>query len=396
MTSSGIIGLVKNRTVFAVSAVELLRVMGRSGTWIFIPIYLILKRDVPFIDIGFLFLVSSITSIPVSLFGGNLVDRIGRRKIAIALPPFISLIFLLMFLDIYYNLPLIIMYLSFISLFPLGGLQEVTDNVMITDTTIESERIDAFSIVRISANIGFSIGPALSGIALSYNFAILPLIPLIGEIIGFFLYFRIIRETKPISHNENRLISFPHKDRRFLIIAIVLALSWFSIGPWGYILSQFLSAVDKLSYSLIGIIFAVNGIAVISLQLPVNRALYKIDDMTRVSLGLIVYSATFFIFSLTRDVTLLIINVVALTIGENIISPASSSVIGKIAPEDKRGQYYGGFSLINNLIGPFSPLLYEFLLSLFFRGPVILWGIISSICISLAFIIIFLRFWKRV
>ncbi|MGC8574771.1 MAG: MFS transporter [Thermoplasmata archaeon] len=396
MTSSGIIGLIKNRTVFAISAVELLRVMGRSGTWIFIPIYLILKRDVPFIDIGFLFLISSITSIPVSLFGGNLVDRIGRRKIAIALPPFISLIFLLMFLDIYYNLPLIIMYLSFISLFPLGGLQEVTDNVMITDTTIESERIDAFSIVRISANIGFSVGPALSGIALSYNFAILPMIPLIGEIIGFFLYFRIIRETKPISHNENRLISFPHKDRRFLIIAIVLALSWFSIGPWGYILSQFLSAVDKLSYSLIGIIFAVNGIAVISLQLPLNRALYKIDDMTRVSLGLIVYSATFFIFSLTRDVTLLIINVVALTIGENIISPASSSVIGKIAPEDKRGQYYGGFSLINNLIGPFSPLLYEFLLSLFLREPVILWGIISSICISLAFIIIFLRSWKRV
>ncbi len=396
MASHGFIGLIKNRTVFAISLVELLRVMGRSGTWIFIPIYLISKREVPFIDIGFLFLISSVISIPISLFGGNLVDKMGRRKIAVFLPPFISLVFLLMFLDIYYNLSLIIMYLSFISLFPLGSLQEVTDNVMITDTTVESERIDAFSIVRISANIGFSVGPALSGIALSYNFAILPVIPLIGEIVGFLLYFIIIKETKPVSRNENRLLSFPHKDKRFLIIAVVLALGWFSVGPWGYILSQFLSAVDKLSYSLIGIIFTVNGIAVITLQLPVNRALYRIDEMTRFSFGLIIYSITFFVFSLTKNVTLLILNVVALTIGENVISPASSSVIGKIAPEDKRGQYYGGFSLINNLIGPFSPLLYEFMLSLFFREPLLLWSVVSSICISLAFVIIILRFSRRI
>lgn len=391
MSSYNIIGIARNRTVLAISLVELLRVMGRSGTWIFIPIYLVVERHIPFINIGFLFLISSIVSIPISLFGGNLVDKIGRRRIAILLPPFIASIFFLMFLVIFYQLRILLLYLAFVALTPLGGLQEVTDNVMITDTTLESERIDAFSIVRISANIGFSIGPAISGIALSYNFAILPLIPLIGEIIGFILYFMIIRETKPSSSKGGALISFPHNDRQFIIVSILLTFSWFSLGPWGYILSQYLSTVDRLNYSLIGLIFAANGIAVITLQLPVNRLLYRVSDVTRISLGLIIYSATFFVFSITRNPVLLILDVIILTIGENVISPASNSIIGKIAPEDKRGQYYGGFSLINNMIGPFSPLLYETLLSIFFKEPLILWGIISSICLSLAIVITILR-----
>ncbi len=215
MASSRLLGLVRNKSVFAISMVELLRVMGRSGTWIFIPIYLITERLVPFIDIGILFLVSSLISIPVSLFGGYLVDKVGRRIIAITFPLYyISLIFFLMFLDIFYNFSLFIIYFTFIVLMPLGGLQEITDNVMITDATIESERIDAFSIVRISANIGFSIGPALSCLALSYNFEILPLIPLFGEIIGFILYFKTIRDKIVTSIKESRLISFPHGDKK--------------------------------------------------------------------------------------------------------------------------------------------------------------------------------------
>ncbi len=71
-----------------------------------------------------------------------------------------------------------------------------------------------------------------------------------------------------------------------MMIALILSASSFSLGPWAYILSQFLSSVDKISYSLIGIIFATNGIAVIAFQLPVNKVLYKMEEMVRVSLGL--------------------------------------------------------------------------------------------------------------
>ena len=74
-------GVIQNKIVATISVAELLRLMGRSGVWVFIPIYLLRVRTVPLLDIGMLFVLSGITSIPVSVFGGNLIDKVGRRKI---------------------------------------------------------------------------------------------------------------------------------------------------------------------------------------------------------------------------------------------------------------------------------------------------------------------------
>ena len=63
--------------------------------------------------------------------------------------------------------------------------------------------------------------------------------------------------------------------------------------------------------------------------------------MTRVAAGLLIYAATFAVFGLTKNVALLFIDVVFLTIGENVISPPMTSVIGRIAPDKRRGEYYG-------------------------------------------------------
>ncbi|MEM1995689.1 MAG: MFS transporter [Thermoplasmatales archaeon] len=373
----------RNRIVQTISVAELLRLMGRSGVWVFIPIYL-LDRGSSYLDIGLLFLFSSVSAIPVSLLGGNLVDSLGRRRIALLLPPAMSFLFLIMFIGIYFDYSQYIIYITFVLFSTVASLQSVTDMVIITDTTLEIDRIDAFSLTRIGANIGFSLGPAISGYVVSFSYSILPLIPMLLELLGFLLFYKFVNYKEENITKGKSIISFPKGDRRFLFISIILSLAFFSMGPWAYILPQFFSRVDRISTTVIGLLFATNGIVVVTFQLPINRLFYRFHDMMRVSIGLLVYAATFLVFGLTSSVPLLFMDVIFLTLGENIVSPPINSIIGKIAPEDKRGEYYGGFSLLNNFISPISPIVYEAMLSFLFDKPLILWGIIAAICTALA------------
>jgi len=388
--------VIENRIIQTVSLAELLRLMGRSGVWVFIPLYLLAEKDANYIEIGLLFLISALASIPVSIFGGNLVDKVGRRRIALTVSPVLAVLFLVMFLGIKFSLSDLFVIGTFIVFAPVAVLQSIVDSVIVTDSTGEMERIDAFSMTRIGANIGFSLGPAIAGFAVSYNYSILPMIPMVSEIIGFFLYFRYINYNEGPPVAGKNLLSFPKNDKRFIIVSLLVSLAWFSVGPWAYILPQFLSRVDLIGYSVIGILFATNGLSVVFLQLPVNRLFYRVDEMTRIAIGLGIYAATFAVFGLTRNEILLLINIIILTVGENIISPASNSIIGKIAPPDRRGEYYGGYSLMNNFLSPFSPLLYEAMLSYLFGEPVFLWAIIGMGCLVLALSILATRkVWMR-
>ncbi len=387
MTDGGLREVMNNKVVLTISAAELLRLLGRSGVWVFIPIFFLKEGYADYMEIGVMFMVSAFATIPTSLFGGNLVDKIGRRRIALIVPPAISLLFLLMFLDIYYKFNILLSIAAFVLFQPIASLQSIVDNVIITDSTLESERINAFSVTRIGANIGFSLGPAIAGFALAYNYAILAIIPMVAEMFGFTLYYKYVRYIEPPSQGTKKLTSFPRGDFRFLIISILISLAWFSVGPWAYVLPQFLSNVDMISSSTVGLLIASNGVAVVLLQVPVNRALVRMNDLSRVALGLVIYAITFAIFGFVRNTLLLLGDIVVLTLGENIISPASNAIIGKIAPESKRGEYYGGFNLVNSFLGPFSPLAYEFLLAFFHNSPIILWGIIGLICTSLAIVL---------
>ncbi|MGC8497364.1 MAG: MFS transporter [Thermoplasmata archaeon] len=384
---ANIANLRKNRTLLAISISELLRVMGRSGGWIFIPIYLITLRDISFFTVGVLFFISSAFTIPTSIYGGNLIDRFGRRKMAVFLPPLLMLVYFTISASIYFNLSIFIIFAAFISIGPLSSIQGITDTVMITDTTAEKDRINAYSMVRIAANIGFSIGPALGGLVVVFNYSYVTVIPAIGAIAELFLYVRFVNETLPPRKAENvkrKAISFPYEDKLFIIIGFLLAMTLFAGGPWEYILNQFFSRAYYFSSWQIGLLFAVNGLTVIIFQIPINSILKNVSELNRISLGMIIYASSFFVIGLTNNFYLLSLDIIFLTFGENTISPAISTIIGKIAPMDKRGEYFGGFSMISGVVGPFSPVFYEYLLTLFIRQFVLLWGIIAIICIILA------------
>ena len=378
------VSLMKNRPLVLVSWAQLIRIFGRSQTWIFLPVYLFNYRGVQYDVIGLLFTLTALFSIPVSVYGGNLCDKLGRRKVALMTMPFGILIFFMVFLSAYLNLPTIIFFIALISSEPLFSIQWIVDNAIITDSVSEVQRTDAFSITRIAGNLGFSIGPAVGGFLSDFSLSYVFLSTLLMSFVELVIYI-MITETNKNMAKERSSIAFPRSDKKFLAIALLMASIWFVAGQWGTTLTLFWTSFDRIPNVTIGILYSLNGLFVVLLQLPTNRMMINIPDHVRMFIGGMIYAVSFFALSLFSGFAFLVIDVFFLTLGENTISPVTSSVVSKIAPDDRRGQYFGAFYLVSGFVTPMAPLMGTSLMQYFSYSPIIFWGIIAAIGTTISF-----------
>lgn len=380
--------LLSNRYVGAITFAQLIRILGRSQAWIFVPLYLATVRGIPYVTVGLLFFATAMVTLPFSIYGGNLIDRLGRRMAAVWLPPIIISLLLVISAAVYFGLPDYILYTSFILVEPFTSVQGILDNVVLTDTTTEVERTGAFSVVRIGGNIGFSIGPAIGGILSNLNYALVFLFPAIASVAEWYLYFRYVKETgytRPVGGEKMRI---PISDRPFIMLCMLIASVWFVAGQWGTTLTLFWSRVDSIPNSLIGVLYAINGVVVVFLQIPTNWVLAKMKDYRRIALGGLVYSFSFFALAFGSGFLFLAVDVVFITLGENILSPIAYSIVGKMAPPEKRGQYYGAFQLIMGLIMPVAPVLGTVLLTRYQYEPLMMWGPLMILGVFLSMMVL--------
>lgn len=389
ITSSGIFLTLKKKPILVVSSAQFIRVLARSQVWIFIPVYLSLIRHIPVYYTGILFFITAMMSLPVSVYGGNLIDKIGRRKISSVMPLVLAFVFLITYFSISGRLNVIYIYLEFVIIEPLTAIQGIADNVIITDVSNEAERMDAFGILRMAGNLGFSIGPALGGFLSELNYSYIFLFTAIAAFIEFIIYIAYMAETKPAGKYTGTGFEIPWRDRLFIFTCLLISLVFFVSGQWGTTLTLFWSMVDHVGNGMIGVLYSVNGLVVLFLQLPIIRIIKRLGDMTQVALGGFIYSVSFFALAFFSSFAFLIIDVIVITIGENIISPVSMNIVGKLAPPEKRGQYYGTFQLMNGLITPAAPILGTALLYKYMAFPVNMWGIIFAIGISLSAFVYF-------
>ena len=225
--------ILSNRYVGAISMAQLIRVLGRSQAWIFIPLYLSSVRHIPYVYVGVLFFLTALTALPFSIYGGNFIDRIGRRAAAVWLPPIMTAIFMVMAVAVYLHLPDLILYVAFILVEPFSNMQGILDNVVLTDTTSEVERMDAFSIVRIGGNIGFSLGPAIGGFLSRINYSLVFLVPALAAVGELYLYVKYVKETRPAEPMRSEKMQMPISDRPFMVLCILITSVWFIAGQWG-------------------------------------------------------------------------------------------------------------------------------------------------------------------
>ena len=378
------------RSLLAISFADLIRGFTRYPLWILLSIYLLQSRRLSYIDIGIFFLLQSVITVPFSLVLGKHMDIHGRRKLAIVLPAILTFAFVGLFVCVWMNLPIFMLFAAMVSTTILSQIQYNLYNAILTDLSTESARVGFFSTVRVFSNAGIGIGLILSGLTSLVSPSLYFIAPIIGSVAEVFIVFRYIPETfhgdgrKAATHEGKNRIS---NVRILFVVSMILALSALVSNMYeSPMLPLYLTSRYHYSTFLITGLYAVNTIIVILLQSRINALGKRFGEVAAYSMGLILYAFSDIVFGLTGAFAVLVLNVVMLTVGENMTAQFSQVFISRLAPEEMRGRYFGFSSAVFSFIFPLSPFLGTGLLELFHGTPLLLWGIIAGMCFLMAII----------
>ncbi len=352
--------------------------INRAGTMVlpFLALYLTQKQKESASSAGLVIAFYGIGALVTAPFVGKLSDYFGELKIMkFSLFGASLLLFVYTIINNYYLI------LLFTFLYAVINEAFRPANLSLISEVVSSEqRRSAYALNRLAANLGMSIGPVVGGFLAVVNFSLLFYVDGATSILAaFFLVFSKWQKTEEIEEhegfqdvagsetNELRII----KDKRLLYFLFALLPV-----PIVYLQSHasmplFLVRNLHFSESTYGILFTVNTILIILIEVPLNNMITHWSDRKALSTGALLCGIGFGAMAFAKDIYSLIFTIVIWTFGEMIIFPASSAYMSEIAPKERRGQYMGIFQMTFSLAFAIGPWMGTMVLQ--YMGASTLW-----------------------
>jgi MFS family permease len=217
------------------------------------------------------------------------------------------------------------------------------------------QRKPAVAVNRLAINLGMSVGPAVGGFLATVSFPLLFVVDGVsalaaGLVLTALLAWRPVASfgTRPAdergSSGDNQPRNAVLHDRRavvFLTGVFLMAVVFYQHEG-----AMPLFLVRDLHYraSFYGILFAVNTILIVLLEVPLNLAMQGWSHRWTLVLGAALFAVGFGSMAILHNVPGLLFAAVLWTFGEMIAMPASGVYATDIAPPGRGGQYAGAYA----------------------------------------------------
>ena len=369
---------------------SLVMLINRSGTMVlpFLGIYLKSSLGFTLEQTGVVLSCFGIGSMAGSFLGGWLTDRFGNFHVQFISLLLGGIIFLVLAnVTAYIQLAFGILLLSVIS----ESFRPA--NAASVSFYSKPENISrSFSLNRMAINLGFSIGPAIGGLLAAISFKLLFVVDgltCMAAGIFFFFYFKNIHGHKVQEKTDEETRVKPraaYLDRRFVIFTILTSCFAVLFFQLFISLPLYYRDVYQLSEGKIGMLLALNGIVVFSLEMILVHLLGKVSKMHRlIFTGLLLLGVGFLILNLGHGEWILALGMFMLSIAEIFSMPFMVTFVVDQSNAQNRGSYMGMYSFAYAVGHVLSPILSTMVIQ--FYGYEWLWWLsaIISVFVGLGF-----------
>jgi len=370
-----------DRRVYFLGLSRFIRAMGRTSSFIFLPVILFELYGMSLIEIG---LFSGIATLIMALFqyySGKLTDKIGRRKFLIYIPIPVAISYFVMFIVINKNMSAYILILMWYSTVVLNALQFPAIQASVADVTGLNQRLKGFTIVRLFVNSGAAVGPLIGAFVGSMNFSYIYLVTSVASVIELIVLFFAINETyTPPKEITRRTIRGTLKSSYFLLFFSIVGLLFsFLLRQRGTTFTLFIYGFEHISLIELGFIYSINGVLVVALQYPIFSFMQKkMNFLYWRTVGSLIYSLSFFMIVLISGFYGYMFIMGVMTVGEDFVSPTTETIITSVASYDSRGTYIGTYNMITSVGNFFGSVFGLYYLSVFKKVPDIFWEIMAG------------------
>ena len=292
-------------------------------------------------------------NLAASLLGGQLADRLGRRK-TIVLSMFSGAAMLLL-LSQAQSWPLILLLTALTGL--ASEFYRPASSALVADLVPRGQRVTAFATLRMAFNAGFAFGPATAGFLAAFGYFWL----FAGDAATSVLYGLVALCALPrVAHVQSDNSSWSHalrvlrhdrKLHQLLLANFAIALVFFQIA------STFGLYVTRMGFSTgtYGAIVSLNGALVVLFELPLTTLTRRFPARRAMAVGYLLCGLGFGLNAFAHSVAGLVMCMVVFTFGEMVTMPMSSAYLADLAPPHLRGRYMGFSGLtwaLGLIIGP--------------------------------------------
>lgn len=336
--------------------------LGGALLYPFFALYITIKFDVGMTQVGILFAVFSASSFIGQMLGGALTDRMGRKSMMIF--SLISTSFSSVLMGLVDSFSAFLILALFVGILTEGG--GPARQAMVADLLPEQKRAQGYGIIRVAFNLSVTIGPIIGGFLARSSYLYLFLADALISTISAFIVWRAMPETKPTpkpgAAEETMATTFRGYGRvlrdsffmLFLAAGILTGLVYMNFNTTLGVYLRDVQGVPELGY---GLLLSLNAGMVVLFQFAITRRIERYAPMLMMALGAGLYALGFGMYGFISSVSLFVLAMVILTIGEMIIAPVSQALVASFAPEDMRGRYMAifGFSWgIPYAVGPLA------------------------------------------
>jgi len=332
--------------------------INRMGTMVlpFLVIYLTQRLGYKISTAGFVITFYGLGALISAPFVGKLADRIGAFFLMK-----LSLIFSALVLLVYpfiedYSLILLVTFIWSV----IGEAFRPASMALVSSVVKSDQRKTAFALTRLMINLGMSIGPVAAGFLIQFSFQIIFFVDAFTSFLAalFLIILPIRKEISNRDQPQNQQMSNDYpawKDNNMIYFLIALIPASFVIFQHFGSMPLFLIKDLHFTTATVGLLFSVNTILIILIEVPLNTAMQNWSYSRSLMLGSMLIGIGFGAMAFAADTAMIIITIIIWTFGEMTFFPIGSAYVAEIAPSNKRGEYMGYYQMIFSLSFTFAP-----------------------------------------
>jgi len=335
--------------------------LANSITIPFLAIFFSRELDLDPATIGLVIGSSVFFSIFAGFLGGTLSDIFGRAPVLLA-----SLLGVVVAFTGFYLAEHVIVVFACNALMALSTASfSPVAKALLADLLPAGDRVRWFSYQYVVFNVGFAVGPLLGvflGVsggrgaflvaALAYG---VYLVILASALRGAPTVAADRAETSSVLNRFAGSIRAVTTDRRllcFLIAGLLLESVHLRVSA---LLAQDLNHDFTEGAAILAVVMTTNAVTVVVFQLFASKIVLRKDPVTAIVIGGLLMFAGMVGFATATGMWAFIVAMVVFSIGETFIVPSEFAIIDRIAPEERRGSYFGAqtFAQLGGFVGPY-------------------------------------------
>jgi len=386
------------RSFWLLVVVMFIDAVGGGLLYPFFALYITERFGASMTQVGYIFLLFSLTGFAGSMLGGALADRMGRKGILVfsllASSGSALLMGLMDTLGAFFALALLV------GLF--ANVGQPAYQAMIADLLPERKQAQGFGVVRVATNLSMVIGPAIGGFLIDRSYLLLFITDAAISLMAALALLAWIPETRPQPRaeagHESTLDTFRGygrviRDRLFvlfLLAGLLMALAYMNLNTT---LGVYLRDNQGVSETGYGWLLSLNAALVVVFQFPLTRRLEGRPPMLVMALGTALVAIGFALYGFVSGYGWFAAAMVILTVGEMLVVPVSQAVAAHFAPPDMRGRYLAVYGLSWGIPYAVGPLLAGFVLDRL--APYWLWYAAGLVGAAAAVFFVALHYWAN-